>query len=91
MAQEVSQSLKDLAAAIRAHPNPVQVALCGFDLWVEVLGSGHAKGCDFVPGGRIATAEDADNALKVPVMTIGKSIVVSFDPTLPPDGYLLKP
>ncbi len=83
--------MAELASAIRAHPNPVQVALCGFDLWLEVLGSGHAKGRDFVAGGKLATGEELPTALKVPIMVIGDRIVVSFDPTLPPDDFLLKP
>lgn len=91
MAQELSPSMNELATAIKAHPNPVQVALCGFDLWLEVMGSGHVKGRDFVSGGKMATGEELPTDLKVPIMVIGNRIVVSFDPTLPPDGFQLKP
>ncbi len=90
-AKKISPQMQALADAIRAHPVPAQVALCGFDLWIEVLGSGFAKGRDFVHGGRKATGEEPEGALKVPIMVIGNDVVISFDPTLPPEEFILKP
>ncbi len=83
--------MQKLADAIRAHPNKVRVALCGFDLWLEVLGSGFAKGRDFVQGGTMATGDEPEGSLKVPIMVIGSDVVVSFDPTVPTDEFELKP
>ncbi len=88
---KLSEPMQALADAIRERRGAADVALCGFDLWLEVLGSGHAKGRDMVRGGTFATGKEAPTDLKVPVMVIGGRVVVSFDPTLPPDGFVLKP
>ena len=38
-----------------------------------------------------ATDEEAETELVFRVPVIGKGIVISFDPTLPPDGFSLAP
>lgn len=89
--KEVSAILKKLGQAIAKHPNPVQVAFCGFDLWLEVMSSGHTKTCDFKAGGTLATGDEDEKTLVVPIMAIGNAIVINFDPTLPPDQFRLGP
>ncbi len=42
-------------------------------------------------GGVPATDEEAETELVFRVPVIGKGIVISFDPTLPPDGFSLAP
>jgi hypothetical protein len=88
---ELSPNLQKLSQAIRAHGQPPQVALCGFDLWLEIMGSGHTSMRDFLPGGIPAKGDETDGPLKVPIMVLGGRIVISFDPTLPPDAFVLKP
>ncbi len=89
--RELSPRMQALAQAIRNRPTPPQAVFCGFDLWLEVCGSGHTSTCNFKAGGEIATGDEPENTLIVPVLVIGKRIVVGFDPTLPPDQYRLKP
>lgn len=91
MNTELPPGLRQLGQAIARHPNPVQVAFCGFDLWLDVLGSGRTGSHGFTRGGKLATGGEDKDTLVVPVMVIGKSIVVSFDPTLPPDAFRLAP
>lgn len=91
MTTEVSPELRQLGQAIAKHPNPVQVAFCGFDLWVKVLTSGRTKTCNFKTGGEIASENEEETTLVIPITVIGESIVVNFDPTLPPDGFRLAP
>jgi hypothetical protein len=88
--KDLSPNLRALAEAIRKHPKPVRTALCGFDLWLEVLGSDHVKPATFLKGGVMARGDEGDVALKVPVPVLGGRIVVSFDATLPPDGFDLR-
>lgn len=88
---ELSAKLQALSAAIRAHGAPPQVALCGFDLWLEIMGSGHTGMRDFLSGGIPAKGDEDETVLKVPVVVLGGRIVISFDPTLPPDQFVLKP
>jgi len=87
---ELSPAMQNLSQAIRNHGAPVRAVFCGFDLWLEVCGSGHTSMCNFLPGGKIAKGDEPENALKVPVMVIGSRIVIGFDPTLPPDQFQLK-
>lgn len=87
----LSDGLQKLSQAIRAHPAPPHVVMCGFDLWLEVMGSGHTSTMDFLAGGIPARGDEDDAVLKVPVMVLGGRIVISFDPTLPPDQFVLKP
>ena len=88
---EVSATLRQLGQAIARHPNPVQVAYCGFDLWVEVMSSGRTRLCNFKKGGKIATGDEDGATLVIPIMVVGDAIVINFDPTLPPDGFRLAP
>jgi hypothetical protein len=88
---ELSESMAALAEAIRRHPKPVQTALCGFDLWIEALSSPHAKPQEFLKGGVIAKGDEPEGVLKVPVMVLGGRIVISFDASLPPDRFVLRP
>jgi hypothetical protein len=83
--------MQALAEAIRARPTPPQAVFCGFDLWLEVCGSGHTSTCNFKAGGEIATGDEPENTVIVPVLVIGRRIVVGFDPTLAPDEFRLKP
>ena len=88
---ELSANLQALSAAIRAHGAPPQVALCGFDLWLEIMGSGHIGMRDFLSGGIPAKGDEEETILKVPIAVLGGRIVISFDPTLPADKFVLKP
>ena len=89
---KLSPKMQALSQAIRARQAPPQVVFCGFDLWLEVCGSGHTSMCNFRAGGEIADGtEDPEKTVLVPVLAIGKRIVVGFDPTLPPDEFRLAP
>ncbi|MBR0656602.1 hypothetical protein [Plastoroseomonas arctica] len=84
-------SLQDLGHAIARHPNPVKMIFLGFDLWLEVLGSGKVKTTLFKKGGLPTTEEEPIKTAKVPLMAVGEHMVVSVDITLPPDGFRLAP
>lgn len=88
---ELSPGLQALSQAIRARGTPPQAVFCGFDLWLEVLGSGHTSLRDYVAGGTPARGDEPEGVLKVPLMVLGGRIVVSLDPTLPPDTFAFKP
>ena len=88
--QPLSPAMQALAEAIRQQGPNVRAALCGFDLWIEVMGSGHTSMVNFKPGGMVADGSEPENTLLVPITVIGGKIVVSFDPTLPPDHFQLK-
>jgi len=90
-APKMSEAMQALGQAIQGHPHPVQAAICGFDLWIEVMSSPHIRPCTFLKGGTLAKGDEPDTVLKVPVMVIGNNIVISFDPTLAPDGFYLRP
>ena len=83
--------LNELGAAIARHPNRVEVAFCGFDLWCEVMTNDKLWFRPLKKGGVPATDEEAETELVFRVPVIGKGIVISFDPTLPPDGFRLAP
>ena len=87
--KDLSKNLARLAEAMRANPR-ARVALCGFDLWLEVLGSPHVAGREMTWKGRFVTPEDPPETLRVPVPVLGKRVVVSFDPTLPPTEFELR-
>lgn len=89
-APELSPKMRTLAEAIRTHEGKVRLALFGFDLWLEVMASGHVSMLNFCAGGKVADGTEPENTLIVPVQVIGGSIVVGFDPTLPADGFALK-
>lgn len=89
---KLSPKMQALSDTIRARKEPPRAVFCGFDFWLEVCGSGHTSMCTFKAGGEIADGtEDPEKTVLVPVLVIGKRIVVSFDPTLPPDEFELKP
>ncbi len=85
--------LKELGEAIKASQTKTEVAFCGFDLWLEVFSSGRVKQGYFKKGGVRATPEEIEDTAKFtfPMPVVGKGIVISFDPTLPPDGFRLVP
>ena len=87
----LSPRMQVLAEAIRKRDVPPQAVFCGFDLWLEVCGSGHTSMCSFKAGGKPADGSEDDKTVVVPVLAIGKRIVLGFDPTLPPDAFQLKP
>ena len=78
-------------AAIAAHPNKVRQISLGFDLWWEVMASGHVKTATFTKGGVPVDEKDPNIALKVPLAVVGKDMVVSIDVSLAPDDYRLGP
>lgn len=81
--------LKALGQAIASHQGKVRVAFCGFDLWVEVMSSGRVKTRNFKAGGLLAEETEPETTIVIPMMVVGDAIVISFDPTLPPDGFRL--
>jgi hypothetical protein len=83
--------MQALAQAIRGRSAPPRAVFCGFDMWLEVCGSGHTSTCNFKTGGGIATGDEPETTVVVPVLVIGRQIVIGFDPTLPPDAFVLKP
>ncbi len=87
----LSPTMQALSDAMRAAKPRPQAVFCGFDLWLEVMGSGYANLCNFVAGGALATGDEPEGALVVGVMAIGKTVVVNFDPTLPPTDFYFKP
>jgi hypothetical protein len=84
-------SLQLLGRAIAEHPVKVEVAFCGFDLWLEVFASGKVATRVLKKGGVPAAAEEPEGTITAPVPVIGADIVLSFDPTLPPEGFRLAP
>jgi len=88
---ELSPNLHRLSAAIRGHGAPVQAAFCGFDLYLEVMSCDHMSMADFLTGGKIADGSEDEGVLKVPMPTLGGRIIISFDPTVAPDQFYLKP
>lgn len=84
-------SLTDLGRAIAAHPVPVEVAYVGFDLYLDIFSSGKVKMAGFKTGGERATGQEGPEESVVPFPTVGRGIVICFDPTLEPDGFRLGP
>jgi hypothetical protein len=84
-------SLNDLGQAIAKHPNPIKMIFLGFDLWLEVMGTGKVKTALFKKGGLPTTEDEPIKTAKVPLMAVGDAMVVSVDLTLPPDGFRLAP
>ena len=84
-------AMKELGEAIKTSSNPPKVAFLGFDLWLEVYGSGKVRNQAFKKGGLIASKEDAEDQAVITVLmpVVGRNIVISFDPTLGPDEYRL--
>ena len=84
-------AMKELGEAIKASGTPPKVAFLGFDLWLEVYGSGKVRNQAFKKGGTIASKEEAEDEKVITVLmpVVGRNIVISFDPTLGPDDYRL--
>lgn len=87
---DLSPNLARLAEAIRADRRPVRTALCGFDLWLEALSSPHIARREMTWGGGFVPPEPPPETLKVGVPVLGGRIVVSLDPSLPPDAFELR-
>ena len=81
-------TIQELGAAIAQQKVPPRQIFCGFDLWLEVLGSGKLKMGEYLKGGIPAQGDEPEGTLKVPLLVAGRS-VIGLDVTLPPDGYRL--
>lgn len=83
--------MKELGEGIKASEAPPKVAFLGFDLWLEVFGSGKVRNQAFKMGGAIATPEETEDEKVITVLipVVGRNIVISFDPTLGPDEFRL--
>ena len=89
---DFSPALKAMGKAIASHPQPPVAAFCGLKLYCEALASGRVTPQEFVMDtGRPATGEEKETAVKIPVLSISGRIVISFDPTLPPEGFRIAP
>ncbi len=84
-------TVKELGAAIAAHPNKVLQVFLGFDLWIAVMATGKMGSTTFRAGGTRAGPDDPDSIVKIPLPSIGNGIVIGVDITLPPDGFRLQP
>ncbi len=84
-------SLQDLGQAIASHPNRIKMIFLGFDLWLEVLGSGKVATALFRKGGVPTSEDEAIKTAKVPLMAVGGTMVIAVDLTLPADGFRLAP
>ena len=84
-------SLQDLGQAIAHHPNRIKMIFLGFDLWLEVLGSGKVATALFKKGGLPTSEEEPIKTAKIPLMAVGGSMVITVDLTLPADGFRLAP
>ena len=84
-------TVKELGAAIAAHPNKVTAIFLGFDLWFNVLATGKVGSKMFKLGGVPAADDEPDTVVKIPLPVVGRDIVVGVDITLPPDGYRIVP
>lgn len=89
---ELSKNLQRIAEGLRSHGKPADALFCGFDLWLEVMGSPHTAPKNFVSGGQPATGEeDTEKTLVVPLMVLGGRMIVTLDPTIPPDEFYFRP
>ncbi len=84
-------SVKELGAAIAARSTPPAVAFLGFDLWLETYATGKVRVAPFKKGGVLASGDEPEGTITAPIPVVGANIVISFDPTLPPDGFRLAP
>jgi hypothetical protein len=84
-------TVKELGAAIAAHPNRVKAVLLGFDLWFEVMGTGKVNTRPFKKGGIPVADDEPDSTVKIPLPVLGRDMVVALDNSLPPDGFRLGP
>ena len=83
--------MKELGEGITASKEPPRVAFLGFDLWLEVYGSGKVRNQAYKMGGIPATPEEAEDEKIVTILipVVGRNIVISLDPTLGPDKFRL--
>ena len=83
--------MNELGEAIKASKAPPKVAFLGFDLWLEVYGSGKVRNQAFKMGGIIATPEEVEDEKIITILipVVGRNIVISFDPTLGPGEFRL--
>ena len=88
--RELSPNLQRLSAAIRAHGAPPRAIFAGFDLYIELMGSGHLGLADFLMGGQLARGDEPEGTLKIPMLVLGGRIMLSVDPTIPPEDFYLK-
>lgn len=89
---ELSANMRRIADGLRSHGSQPMALFCGFDLWLEVMGSGHTSMKNFVKGGKAATGqEDTATTLVVPLTVLGGSMLVTLDPTIPPEEFYFKP
>ena len=87
--KELSPNLQRLSQAIRQHGTP-RVVFAGFDLYIELMGSGHLSMADFLMGGALAKGDEPEGTLKIPMLVLGGRIVLSMDPTIQPEEFYLK-
>lgn len=83
-------TLMELGEAMAREPAPPRQVFCGFDLWLEVIGSGKLKPMPFLRGGVPAQGNEPEGTLKIPILVAGRS-VVSLDVTLAPDAFRIAP
>lgn len=90
-APELSPNLQRISGAIQGHGGPVYAVFCGFDLYLEVISSPFMSTIEIVTGGRPADGTEPEGILKVPMQALGGRYIVSYDPTIPPDQFYLRP
>ncbi|GAB4182737.1 MAG: hypothetical protein OHK0024_22310 [Thalassobaculales bacterium] len=83
-------TVKELGAAIAQRKVKPRVMFLGFDLWLDVYATGRVGATPWRKGGQPATGKEDKLTVVVPLPTVD-GIVVSLDPTLPPDGFRLAP
>lgn len=88
--RSLSPNLQKISDAIRAQPQPPRALFAGFDLYLEIIASGHLTMRDFVTGGVPARGDEPENTVRVPLQVLGGRIVLSLDPTIAPDDFYLK-
>ena len=88
--QQLSPAMQALSEAVMQRQGQVRTALCGFGLWLQVVSSPFVKMREFRADGTPTDGSDQDGPIKIPVMVIGESIVVSLDVSLPPNGFELR-
>ena len=89
---ELSENMRRIADGLREHGSQPDILFCGFDLWLEVMGSSHTSMKNFLMGGKPALGdEDPSTTLLVPLTVLGGKMVISLDTTIPPDQFYFKP
>lgn len=88
--RELSPNLKRLSAAVRSHGSEPRVVFTGFTLYIELMGSGHLSMRDYLMDGQPARGDEPEGTLKIPMLALGGRIMLSIDPTIPPEDFYLK-